>query len=256
MGQGISKKDCVATLAMLLLCVLSRPGGQVVAAPCCEVKSDAADEAGRRARAAARSTPHHGQIAAVEGGSIEVVYLPRETRVYLYGSNGQPLSTAKVQGGLIMQVQDKWKQVYRFDYALAYVAVAAAAKDRQDYLATTVDLRKVRDGRMEVDVHLTKLPYKRAVARFSQVFASSLLPPPVTVVALEKVDQPAIARQKVCPVSGAALGSMGDPIKVLVGDKGDKGSLYLCCKNCLARIEEKPEKYLAKAAPRDTRTGP
>jgi hypothetical protein len=37
---------------------------------------------------------------------------------------------------------------------------------------------------------------------------------------------------------------MGDPIKVLMGDKC---SLYLCCKNCLVKVEDDPENYLAKA---------
>jgi hypothetical protein len=66
----------------------------------------------------------------------------------------------------------------------------------------------------------------------------------VTVAGLTSADRAAIARQRVCPVSGRALGAMGDPIKLLLGDKG---SLYICCKSCLVQVEEKPEIYLAKA---------
>jgi hypothetical protein len=64
------------------------------------------------------------------------------------------------------------------------------------------------------------------------------------VVALGEGDKAAVARQEVCPVTGAKLGSMGAPIKVLVGDQ----PLYLCCKGCLGKVQRDPETYLAKAA--------
>lgn len=52
-----------------------------------------------------------------------------------------------------------------------------------------------------------------------------------------------IARQRVCPVTGAALGSMGDPVKLLVGGQ----PLYLCCKGCLSKVQSNPLGYLQKA---------
>lgn len=67
--------------------------------------------------------------------------------------------------------------------------------------------------------------------------------PRVTVVALGEADKAGVEQQKVCPVTGAALGSMGTPIKVLVGDQ----PLYLCCKGCLGAVKKSPDKYLAKA---------
>ena len=39
------------------------------------------------------------------------------------------------------------------------------------------------------------------------------------------------AVQKICPISGQKLGSMGPPIKVKVG----KETVFLCCKGCLKR---------------------
>jgi hypothetical protein len=45
---------------------------------------------------------------------------------------------------------------------------------------------------------------------------------------LTENDQLQIAVQKICPVSGGELGSMGDPIKVKVGEQ----IAYLCCKGC------------------------
>ena len=50
-----------------------------------------------------------------------------------------------------------------------------------------------------------------------------------------------IAKQKVCPVMDEPLGSMGNPIKVMVGDK----PIFLCCRGCIKKIEAEPAKYLA-----------
>lgn len=41
-------------------------------------------------------------------------------------------------------------------------------------------------------------------------------------------DRLQIAVQKICPVSGGELGSMGEPVKVKVGEQ----VAYLCCKGC------------------------
>lgn len=45
---------------------------------------------------------------------------------------------------------------------------------------------------------------------------------------LTENDRLQIAVQKICPVSGGELGSMGEPVKVKVGDQ----VAYLCCKGC------------------------
>lgn len=45
---------------------------------------------------------------------------------------------------------------------------------------------------------------------------------------LTEADQLQIAVQKICPVIGAELGSMGDPIKVKIGEQ----VAFLCCKAC------------------------
>ena len=44
-------------------------------------------------------------------------------------------------------------------------------------------------------------------------------------------DQLRAAVQKICPVSGQKLGSMGTPIKVQTG----KETVFLCCKGCMQR---------------------
>ncbi len=61
-------------------------------------------------------------------------------------------------------------------------------------------------------------------------------------LAVSKSDQELIDKQKTCPVSGAALGSMGTPVKVTV--KG--GTVFLCCSGCKAALLKDPDKYLEK----------
>lgn len=45
-----------------------------------------------------------------------------------------------------------------------------------------------------------------------------------------------------CPVSGEKLGSMGEPIVRVVGDREVK----LCCKGCVPKLAAEPDKYIAK----------
>ena len=46
---------------------------------------------------------------------------------------------------------------------------------------------------------------------------------------VNKRDELKAAAQKICPVSGKELGSMGAPVKVKVGDE----EIFLCCQSCV-----------------------
>lgn len=59
---------------------------------------------------------------------------------------------------------------------------------------------------------------------------------------LSPEDRAAAEAQKVCPVSGEALGSMGAPYKITVKGR----DVFLCCSGCEAQIMKDPDKYLAK----------
>ena len=59
---------------------------------------------------------------------------------------------------------------------------------------------------------------------------------------LSAEDLAAVQKQKVCPVSGEALGAMGKPYKVTV--KGQ--TVFLCCQGCEEDLLKNPDKYLAK----------
>ena len=59
---------------------------------------------------------------------------------------------------------------------------------------------------------------------------------------LSDADRALAEKQRVCPVSGELLGTMGKPVKVEV--KGQ--TVFLCCPDCQDKIKADPDKYLAK----------
>lgn len=69
---------------------------------------------------------------------------------------------------------------------------------------------------------------------FHSILVSSLKPPLDPAAA--------ILHQSICPVTGAKLGSMGDPIPVLANGQ----TVYLCCAGCIGAIEKRPDYYLSR----------
>ena len=59
---------------------------------------------------------------------------------------------------------------------------------------------------------------------------------------LSPEDAAAAEKQRVCPVSGEMLGTMGVPQKVDV----DGQQVWICCEGCKDPLLEKPAEYLAK----------
>lgn len=171
--------------------------------------------------------------------SFEVVYLPQEIRVYLYGIMPYPMSAKDVTGELSLQraYDDHATRV-----AMRYVEQPTG---QQDYLSAPVDLSRVKNGELTATVKLATLPLEnRPGITFGQSVVVSKAKPQVALAAVDQSDQAGVARQRVCPVTGAALDSMGGPIKVLVGGQ----PLYLCCKGCLGKVQNTPEAYLQKAS--------
>jgi hypothetical protein len=59
---------------------------------------------------------------------------------------------------------------------------------------------------------------------------------------LSDADRTAALAQKVCPVSGKPLGSMGKPPTVTVEGQ----EVFLCCNGCEEEIKSNPAEYLSK----------
>jgi hypothetical protein len=59
---------------------------------------------------------------------------------------------------------------------------------------------------------------------------------------LSASDRESAERQRICPVSGELLGSMGEPIKLDVEGR----EVWICCAGCERPLRDNPEEHLAK----------
>ncbi len=59
---------------------------------------------------------------------------------------------------------------------------------------------------------------------------------------LSPADRALAEKQATCPVSKEPLGSMGKPVKVIVGNR----TVFLCCSGCEEDFRREPDKYLAQ----------
>ena len=62
------------------------------------------------------------------------------------------------------------------------------------------------------------------------------------LASLSTEDRALAEKQKICPVSGGALGAMGTPKKLSVAGH----DVFICCPGCEKEITSEPDKYLAK----------
>ena len=68
---------------------------------------------------------------------------------------------------------------------------------------------------------------------------------PSEVRAHDEADRKAVARQKICPVTGAPLGSRGQIVKVFVAEH----PWYLSGEDCVAAVMQAPQRFLPPPPP-------
>jgi membrane fusion protein, copper/silver efflux system len=61
---------------------------------------------------------------------------------------------------------------------------------------------------------------------------------------LPEADWKAAIAQRTCPITGAALGAMGVPVKITLQGR----TVFLCCKGCIGKAKQNPEATLKKLA--------
>lgn len=184
--------------------------------------------------------PHGGQVSATGLYLVEVVYLTHETRVYVFASDGTPLSTSRIRGGLQMEVRGNPRH-YR--YALQSVR-SSEPSATQDFLVAPIDVSQIRDGDMRVTLALDSLPFRQQPRTgVVQVFALSHPRMDVTVVEFTSADHDAAAQQGTCPVMKTPF-DHGQPIKLMVGDH----PLFVCCADCVQAVADEPERFRQPAA--------
>ncbi|MBL6706552.1 MAG: hypothetical protein ISQ06_10590 [Planctomycetaceae bacterium] len=174
--------------------------------------------------------PHGGELSYASTTWHEVVFKPDGVRVFLYDAKGQSIDVSRLTGQITMTVDGNPKP---YTYPLRPDATRGAATN---ILHLALDLAKVPDGRMQTTFAISGIPGQPS-AQFGQKFH-------ITRSAAEV----AVAQQKICPVSGKPLGSMGAPPAVRIGDR----DVYVCCAGCTNALKADPQKYLAKLTP----TGP
>ncbi|OHB86002.1 MAG: hypothetical protein A2V98_26525 [Planctomycetes bacterium RBG_16_64_12] len=59
---------------------------------------------------------------------------------------------------------------------------------------------------------------------------------------LPEADRKLALAQRICPVTQAALGSMGVPIKITLRGR----PVFLCCKGCVGMAKRNPDEILRK----------
>lgn len=173
-----------------------------------------------QAREATQAGPHGGSLKQTGNLQIETIVSQGGLQMFVYDRAGQPVSVDRGRGAVSVRVEGNAKR-YRYDLL----------PDGKGALTAPVNLSQIAGRQIDVDVQLVGIA--ASTISFNEV---------ATVPASEQqLAAAAIARQKICPVSGKPLGSMGDPVSVDVN--GQK--LYVCCAGCVNAVKSDPAKYAA-----------
>ncbi len=167
--------------------------------------------------------PNGGTIRQSGGLQFETVVSQGGIKMFVFDRNGQPLSVKQGRGAASLRVEGNAKR-YRYDLL----------PDGKGALTAPVNLSQIAGRQIEVEMQLVGLP------------GTGSRPLELTEVATvpaseQQLAAAAIARQKICPVSGKPLGSMGQPVAVNVSGQ----TVYACCGGCVNAIKSNPAKYAA-----------
>jgi hypothetical protein len=88
----------------------------------------------------------------------------------------------------------------------------------------------------------TRLNPGVAASYFGAATGTAVPPPAPGPGSASDEDQLLAEKQKLCPVTGEPLDSMGGPVKVVV----DGRMVFVCCKACVKPLQAKPAQYLQK----------
>jgi hypothetical protein len=185
--------------------------------------------------------PHGGFLADSGPYHFEIVFSTTGLKIYPLTADQKPLDASRLTCKATFvhpNAPDKtWFEMP------CRVALPASGK-APSALNLDVDLSAVPATGAKVTFEIEGLSDTTAPrARFTVPFALKV-PPTVVFTTATKTDAAAIAAQKVCKVSGEALGSMGTPIKASLGDR----STFLCCAECQKKFKVSPATYLPAPA--------
>jgi hypothetical protein len=183
---------------------------------------------------------HGGVVAKTKRHYFEAVFSQGGLTLYVLGADHKPAVVSQLSANATFYhptSRNPW-------FTRKLKATAAANGQPNARLDLRMDLKTVPAKGAEVSFDVTGLsdPSERA-ASFTVPFTLAG-DRKLAIGSATKADEKAIAAQKVCPVSGEELGGeMGAPVKVTRDGK----SIFLCCKNCLKKIQDDPDKYFGSA---------
>ena len=183
-------------------------------------------------------SPHGGHYLSTESNRFEIVFMPLQTRIYVYDKLVKPQSARdlQVQMSLLMPGERTVRKI-PFQYITAQAGVD------QDYLVAIFEVAPLRGKETPITVEVSNLPNrKQPTVSFTPMLSDGKIRPYVAQVLPVKTDESGVLRQRTCPVSGDVLGVKGPVVKVLIADY----PLYLCCEGCIEAVRDEPEKYLPR----------
>ena len=185
-------------------------------------------------------TPHGGEYLANDTNHYELVYMPLQIRIYLFDNNKmKPTSARNVHAQLSVTFPSE-SSPRRIPFQ--HVAMPTGSAE-QDYVVAAIDLRQLTDPETPMTFQFSGLPdRKKPTASFTPVFSPSKIRPYVARVLLTEADRAGVMRQRVCPVSGEAIGARGPIVKLYIADF----PLYLSGEDCISSVERSPQQYLPR----------
>lgn len=163
--------------------------------------------------------PNGGTLQTVGALRIETLLLEKGVYFMVSDTDGQMLKVPEAAGVLKLKIGDKPKE-----YTLKLQPL------KNGGIGAAIDLAKLKGKMLHMDVVLNGIgdkPVKfHTMGKLTDKVSDAVL----------------ISLQKTCPITGKSLGAMGKPPKIMVNGK----PLFVCCEPCSAKIEAKPDEYLAK----------
>ncbi len=167
--------------------------------------------------------PHGGALKQAGAVQVETVVSQGGIQMFVYDRNGQPITVDRSRGAASLRVEGNAKR-YRYDLL----------PDGKGGLTTPVNLSQIAGRQIEIEIQLVGI---EAVGGQALAFNEVAMVPANEL----QLAAASIARQKICPVSGKLLGSMGDPVAVDVNGQ----RVFVCCGGCVDAVKSNPGKYSA-----------
>lgn len=167
--------------------------------------------------------PHGGSLRQSNGIQLETVVSQAGIQLFVYDRAGKPVTVSRGRGAASLRVEGNAKR-YRYDLL----------PDGKGGLTAPVNLSAIAGRQIEIDIQLVGMPVAKGRTVSFQEIAS-------VPASEQQLAAAAIARQKLCPVSGKPLGSMGAPVSVDVNGQ----RLFVCCAGCIGKVKANPSRYAA-----------